>query len=448
MIHKQSAVGLEIGLLYLGFLSACATTGTLQHTHAPDALRSDLQQFVDTAVSTHPDIAYTTDVPRLRLAAAQIRERIRERMTTRAAWILMAELNPLFRDAHTGLQYPVDEFQSHRESGGAVFPVPVYVDDQGILRVADGASIESGIAPHEEIISINGIRSPRILDDAMPRMRGETVAIRRLVLEFNFAAYLWTLYGPKQSYSIVVCGADGRTRTIALPHSSEPARAQQPSTAFRYERLRPDVAYVEMRSFDISLEDEFDRFLKATFSDIEASGARKLIIDIRRNPGGAHQLSDALLGYLTGTRFRQASSLSARIHESNRDIAPGVELGKVAAIPFDEWQTPEERAVRFTGDVYLLIGRRTYSQAIVFATIFQDFNLGTVVGTATDAWANQTGQVHMTKLRHTGLLVAAPLYIIVRSSGDKAARGVQPDLAIVDNPNNPRGMVDSLLLRL
>lgn len=256
------------------------------------------------------------------------------------------------------------------------------------------------------------------------------------------------MYGPKQSYGIVVRGADGRTRTITLPHSSAPARAQQPSAAFRYEQLRPDVAYVEIRSFDISLEDEFHRFLKVTFSDIEAAGARKLIIDIRRNPGGAHQLSDALLGYLTGARFRQASSLIARIHESNRDIAPGVQLGKVATIPFDEWQTPEERAARFTGDVYLLIGRRTYSQAIVFATIFQDFDLGTVVGTATDAWANQTGQVHMTKLRHIGLLVAAPLYIIVRPSGDKAARGVQPDLAIVDDPNNPRGMVDALLLRL
>jgi C-terminal processing protease CtpA/Prc len=365
-------------------------------------------------------------------------------MTTRQAWFLLAELNPVFRDAHTGLQYPTAEFDSYRQGGGAIFPLPVYVDDEGILRFAAGSNYPPQVRPHDEIVSINGTSSQRILSHAMPRMRGETETVRRLVFEYNFAAYLWSLYGSQESHVVVKRDLSGRSQEVVLPQSSESPRSLRDLNAFHYEQVRTDVGYMEIRSFDHALKQDFDRFLTRTFAAIRASGVRKLIIDIRRNPGGAHELSDALLGYLSDKPLRGASSLIARVHESNRDIAPEASVGDVVTVPFEEWLAPLDREYRFDGETYLLIGRRTYSQAIVFATTFQDFNLGKVAGVGTDGWANQTGQVQMTRLTNTGLFAAAPLYIIIRPSGDKTRDGVRPDIPIEDDSQNPRRMVEVL----
>lgn len=427
---------------------SCGTAQVQEETHSAEVVRAALDELVGAVTSTHPDLGYTTDLKELRSTVSDIRKRVRGRMTTREAWSLLAELNPVFRDAHTGLQYPKAEFDAYRESGGAIFPLPVYFDDKGALRVAHGANNPPQVRPHDEIASINGISSERMLADALPRMRGETEILRRLVLEYNFAAYLWALYGPQEAYVMVALDSRGARQKVVLPRSSEPPRAVRDPDAFSYQQLRADVGYMEIRSFDPLLKQDFDRFLARTFAGIRASNVSKLVMDIRRNPGGAHELSDALLRYLCDKPVRGASSVIARVQESNRDIASEASIGDVVTQPFDEWLTPLDRGHRFSGDLYLLVGRRTYSQAIVFATTFQDFKLGKVVGVATDGWANQTGQVQMTRLANTGLSVAAPLYIIFRPSGDQARGGVLPDISLQDDSERPLGMVEALLKSL
>lgn len=429
-------------------IGSCGMAQVHDVTHSAEAVRADLDELVSVVASVHPDLTYTADLDGLRSTVADIHKRVRERMTAREAWLLLGELNPQFRDAHTGLQYPKTEFDSYRQGGGAIFPLPVYIDDKGALRVAQGANYPPDVRPHDEVASINGMSSDRILADAMPRMRGETEIIRRLVLEYNFAAYLWALYGPQKAYVVVVLDSSGARRSVMLPRSSESPRAVRDVNAFSYEQLRTDVGYIEIKSFDPMLKQDFGQFLAQTFAAIRAANVSKLIIDIRRNPGGAHDLSDVLLEYLSDNPVRGASSVIARVHESNRDIAPEASVGDVVAQPFDEWLTPVRREHRFGGEIYLLLGRRTYSQAIVFATTVQDFKLGKVVGVATDGWANQTGQVQMTRLANTGLVVAAPLYIVFRPSGDKTRGGVSPDIPMEDDSGRPQSMVEALLKSL
>lgn len=424
--------------------SACAAP-LKGRTYTAAEIRADLKQFVEVVAATHPRVGYSTDVTALYAAAERLDERIREPLTARSAWALLAELNPLFRDAHTGLQYPVNEFEAYRKEGGAVFPVPVYVDYGGVLRAAEGVDPQLGIAASEEIVSINDILVRGFLQQATPLMRGETDLIRQFVLTHNFAAYWWTLHGPQPSYRVTVRNSGAETREIALPHASEPARGQAGTAAFHYERLRHDAGYLDVPSFDPALKSNFADFLQRSFAEIKAGKLSTLVIDLRRNPGGAHELSDELTGYLAAKPVRLASRLVARVTPANRDLAPAAAVGDVVEIPWDEWLKPAANPLRFGGDVFLLIGRRTYSQAIVFAAMFQDFGLGTIVGEATDGWANQTGQVQMTPLAHSGLKVAVPLYIITRPSGDLRPRGVRPDRVVADEPGKPRLMIERLL---
>ena len=430
----------------LGFLvTASAERAAQGPTYAPGEVREDLDQFLEIVAHTHPNLAYSTDLEALEQAAMRVRDGVDQPLTTRDVWKSMAVLNPIFRDAHVGLQYPTREFDAYREAGGVVFPIAVYVDDSGALRVAEGSDANGRIRAHEEIVAINEISVADFLREAVPLMRGETTAIQHLVLTYNFAAYFWTIAGPQKSYTMTLRADDGRTRRLMLPESTEPQRPRTTSNAFRVEVLQPGIAYMEVRSFDISLREEFEAFLKDSFSRIRSSQIRRLIIDIRRNPGGAHELSDALLDYLADKPVRQASRLVARVVEQNRDMAPRAAVGDVVELAWDEWLKPSDNPLRFHGESFLLIGSSTYSQAIVFAAILQDFGLGTLAGEPTGGWANQTGQVQMTALGHTGLLAAAPLYIIVRPSGEMKRAGIVPDVLIPDDPANPRAMIDEVL---
>lgn len=353
----QNILRILLPLLLACLLSSCSTTRA-ERPFTRTEITADLDEFIRIVSSIHPQLDYSANAGELRSAAATIKERVPEHANIREAWRLLAELNPLFHDAHTGLQYPAEAFESHRKSGGIVFPLPIYVDDNAALRVAESVDYPPGIVAHSEILAINGIQTKRILADAMPLMRGESDGVKRLVLEYNFAAYLWTLYGPRRSYSVVTRGAGGLTRRVHLPKSSVPARATQGPNVFYYEPLQSDTGYVEIRSFDPALKQEFDAFLARTFASIHSAGLRRLIIDIRRNAGGAHQLSDSLLAYITRKPVRAASALTARLHESNRDVAPDRALGEVVTIDFQEWLSPANPEHLFDGEIFLLVGQR------------------------------------------------------------------------------------------
>lgn len=303
------------------------------------------------------------------------------------------------------------------------------------MLVSDTPRLPEGIAAHDEIMIINDQPVRDFLREAMPLMRGETRAIQGLVLARSFSAYYWCINGAQPSYRVAVRKPRGTTTYVDLPVLSDPIEAAMTSESFAYDRIHPQVGYLRVRSFDIGLQEPFRSFLDASFGELKRSGIRRLIIDIRDNPGGAQELSDMLLRRLTDRPVRQASSLRARITEDNRSIAPSAATGDVVTIEYDEWLDPAPAEDRFAGETVLLLGKRTYSQAIVFGATFQDFQLGKVIGEPTDGWANQTGQVQFTALSHTGLPAAAPIYIIHRpiihrSSGDQRADRLRPDIEV------------------
>jgi len=104
--------------------------------------------------------------------------------------------------------------------------------------------------------------------------------------------------------------------------------------------------------------------------------------------------------------------------------------------------------LRFAGQVYLLIGPGTYSQAIAFAAAAQDHGVATLVGQPTEGPANQTGQVQMHVATHTKLQAMAPLYVFTRASGQSGSAGLLPEIPITDRPAQPMHSVDALLSHL
>lgn len=413
-----------------------------------DAVRADLAQLFATIAATHPDPGLSFDLPALNRVTRELGERMPAAMSVREAWLAMARVNPHFHDAHTGLRHPAAAHEAHLARGAAGFPVPVLLDRDGALRVAAKVAPETGLAPHDRIASINGRDAGTIVADLMPRMRGETESIQRLVLAHNFPGHLWTLLGPQRAYCIGIEGGDG-IRHQRLPGQSAGrgagAASEKSTPPFSFSMPAGGVAMLRVGSFDPALKDAFAEFLETSFASLEANGAHTLLIDIRDNPGGAHDVSDQLAAYLTDRDIPTASTLLARITEDNRDLAPDADVGSVVRVPFHEPVKPRPNATAFEGDVFVLVSQDTYSQAIVFAATLKDAGVARIVGEATGGNANQTGQIIPTALANTGLQALSPLYVIYRPSGDPTMAGLQPDIPLAHDPLAPERMVEAAL---
>ena len=79
--------------------------------------------------------------------------------------------------------------------------------------------------------------------------------------------------------------------------------------------------------------------------------------------------------------------------------------------------------------VYLLVSQRTFSAGVVFAAIFQDSKLGTVVGSETGGRIGFNSDPIDIKLTHTGLLAKVPTAILVMPGVDRD-RGLLPDISV------------------
>ncbi len=410
-------------------------------------ITADFDAFIEFVKTTHPDLGYSTDVSVLDTASSGIRADLQDDVTLREAWMSMALVNPVFGDAHTGLRRPVEALAAYEAEGGVLFPAPVVFDGDGLLRIAPSASQSLGFVAGDEIVSINGELSTDIIATLMPRMRGESEAFRKLILELYFPQYFWIAYGGFEDYAVRV-RRDGRIKVVQpkLRASGEHSDSEE---MFSYETLDAETGYLNVKTFNIDYKDRFAEFISDAFAEIQNAGVKNLIIDLRENGGGAHDVSDLLMDYLTADAYSPISRVTARITEENVNRIPGAKLGDVVTVPFQLPVTPEkDKPLRFTGNVYALVGALTYSQAIAFATTLQDFDIAVIAGEETEGPANQTGQVQQRALPNTGLEALAPIYIFTRANGDTSRRGVIPDIAIENDPLDPMHSVRTLLTYL
>ena len=131
------------------------------------------------------------------------------------------------------------------------------------------------------------------------------------------------------------------------------------------------------------------RHLSTTHSSSSSTDG-SLIIDLRDNPGGDNSFSDLMIAWIADEPFRfaadflirssdeAAASNQARL-DANPDSVAGVsgrfaefyaETPRGEVFSFDTDYTSPRQGVRFSGDVYVLINRHSYSNAVNTAAIF------------------------------------------------------------------------------
>ncbi|WP_369059473.1 S41 family peptidase [Caulobacter sp. 73W] len=412
---------------------------------APEALRADLRLATQTIEETHPDLAHSVAPRDLRAAAAKIERDLDHPMTQAEAWATMARLNPVMADGHVMIGLPDWRAQSVSAlaNGTTYFPFEVTVDELGRLRIVSELGGAPSALAGKRIARINGTSADEVAKRLLGLAHGDTPRMRAALVSQRWWLFYAKVYGTPAGFDLHLEG--GHAMRIAAS-SQTPVILRQDADFDRLFQceITPRGAVLTIKAFQWSDKQRFLAFTQTCFEQVKAAGADRLVIDIRENGGGDDDFwKDGVLPYIATRPYKHGSTYLARVLEPR---APGQVKGQIISGAIETATTPPaSEPLRFEREVDVLIGPLTYSSAVLFSNVVQDYGFGALYGAGEAVRTRQTGGVRTLKLPGSGLIVSYPRFVLDRPSGSAKPIYLTPDRPLPNDPLHPRAAIEALL---
>lgn len=322
------------------------------------------------------------------------------------------KVNPLINSlegSHTHVFLPKDPGAGFADE--LFFPLEIKFDGHKGFITRDYSGEPDSLLG-EELLSINGVKLSDIRSSLVPFLQS--------FHPFPFA--VWFVYGSVPEYQV----------ELLPPGKATPLIRDIPAISFREFMERQNsasstkpVTYRKIPNEPVGVLTintflGIGPLLKPAFVQIQKDGIQHLIMDVRENGGGDEPSN--LMDYLTGQPYKACSQYYQ---------APfgGYGSGKPREMECEIIQ-PFDAAERFNGELYLLIGPDTYSSAITFATILQDYHLATLIGEQTTDTASYCAGITTGSLPRTKLIYILSRRCNVRPSDVLDNQPVIPDILV------------------
>ncbi|GJL93553.1 S41 family peptidase [Hyphococcus sp.] len=433
---------------------------------APDVAREDLAALYDGLKSGHYDLYIHRPKPEYDALYQQTMASL-DAPLSRFEFFLAAQKFTAFGNvAHARIDFPSEAYGAFREAGGRSIPIFLRIVDGRAYVGEDYSGLET-VSPGDEILSIDGRPMSFWLEETAKLISADTPYIAHSLLEFSFPMYLWAVIGEQEQFEVTFAAPKGKKRTVTIPATTRTAQlaageGQDEQFALDFNgresrMLDGGVAYLRPGPF-YNVEDpenlwdatQFTAFIDDAFASYLEAGAQNLIIDLRDNPGGDNSFSDPMIAWIADRPFRFASKFlirssdeAAASNQARLDASPGAVEGvsglfarEYARVPRGEvfeFEIPiahPKAGQKFTGEVYVLVNRHSYSNAVNVAAIFQDYGWGVIAGEKTSDMATTYGAMESFTLVNSGFSVGFPKAHIIRPSGEPESDGVTPDVVI------------------
>ena len=367
-------------------------------------------------------------------------------------------------NAHTTVTFPVSSYYEFTQSQGLVFPLEVAIEENKVF-IRKNWSNQEVIKVGSELKSINGLPIKNILTQIYPLIAAESIYFKNTLIEgFSLPRYYWQAFGEQRSFIVEII-QDQKIQSFQLQgikawDEYEMKREDIVKAEWALEKFT-DAAYLRPGNLSGDLP-KFKRFIDSAFSVIRTQKTRNLIIDLRNNQGGDDPFSDYLVSYIADKPFRWNSSFelkSSRVlkeyYREKQDTTTAYakailehQDGEIFTYDFGVHQ-PQPKEKRFTGKVYVLVNRHSFSQSTVAAAQIQDYGFGTIVGEETAEHPNLLASIFHFRLPRTDIEVGISKGKIYRVNGKDDGRGVIPDIVIRDHLLDENDeILDGLLARI
>ena len=369
--------------------------------------------------------------------------------------------------AHARIDLPLDAWERFRAGGGKAFPLYVRVDGDDAYLV-DGTGGAPGLGIGDRLESVDGVSANEWLGRIRTLVSADNDYMAWAQVEPLMPLLVWLEFGEADRYDVAATKPDGRRVVVSVPALDRAgfeaaSKAASPhfeldANARDFKMLAHNVAYLRPGPFYDNRPEapdpwdatDFQRFLDTAFVHFIDHGATRLLIDLRDNPGGDNSFSDRMVAWFAPRPFRFSEKFHIKVSEAavaaNRRRLHGQGGGEdtvsaqLAAayaghpagsfVDFPIRLVQPRSAPRFEGQVFVLVNRRSFSNAVLVAAIVQDYGFGKVLGEETADLASTYGAMETFTLPRTGIEVGFPKARILRPNGDPGTRGVVPDIAI------------------
>lgn len=370
---------------------------------------------------------------------------------------------------HCEIDFPAASYIEYLQSGGTVFPLELSFENNRTFIRKNFSSIKESIEG-DELISIDGIGINSIQTELYPLISAERAYFKNAKLEFwSFPRIYFQRYGNKESWIIELINKNGQIKELTVRAIAaiayEEKRGGEIINPKRSLQFYGSTAYLNPGMMSSAQSEGFEIYQKeiaGAFEKIKRQGSKDLIIDLRNNPGGDDAYSNFLISYFAKKPFKWYSKFSVKTSkilkehvrkptdtlESFSQVLLGNKDGKIISFDFPAYQ-PVEKSKRFTGQIYVLVNRQTYSMAAVSAALIQDYQFGIIVGEETGDTPTLYASQFAFRLPRTSITVKVPKGYIIRPNGDESLKGLVPDINIQDHLLDEKDeILEGLLARI
>jgi len=380
-------------------------------------MQKDLELLLET-LHAHPDPYSKISEADFNAHLVSVEQNISKEIDEVEFYKNLSSIIALIGDGHSSVYMPKWWLKNLRKEHG-VFPYEVYLTNEDELYVIKSYN-DKLIPLGAQITAINGMPVDAFVEAVSKFISYETKAFRNDQISESFEFLLYLLFKQVNDLKLtfkVVEESEVKISTIeykewkGLKKDLQEEREKKISLGKPYDFsiLKPGIAKIDIFSFGISDFDKYNLFLIKTFKQIEKNEIHSLIIDVRGNYGGWPKVGSGLFHYIHDGYFKTMAKSSMKVSNPYRrhytDNNPGLRTANIkfpkrrhylnlekvikgrAGTYVDEESFFNEEPVsenhEFTGDCYLLIDRKSYSASSSFASTFQCYSMGYIIGEPT-----------------------------------------------------------------
>lgn len=420
-----------------------------------DFSRDDVIDDIDYAIrimeDVHPNLYHNLSKDAFYLKADSIKQTLPEKITDAEAFKILRSTFSMIRDGHTGGGW---NFFSNRGAGMLKRTLPYRIEIRNErLFVTKNYNYKNKIPIGSEIIRINEIPAYQCLQEVSKLISYEIIPFRNSMLE---TPMFWSLWNDFKSFELsyiapesksvnTIKASGGIISKLMFFQDNKPNKID-----YSYKSLSSDIGYLEFNSFRNL--NKFKIFLDSTFKVIQSNNIEDLIIDIRKNGGGNSTLGDELMQYISANDFRMFDSCLIKISDelNKKNYFDGMDskkrvIGSVYNASDSSKTKLRENPLRFNGQSYLLVSGNTFSSATDFASSFQCYQVGKIIGTESGGLTACFGDVYSFILPNTKFDMGVSYKKFYNACGIDNKRGVIPDFIIENSFDDNQKGIDKVM---
>ena len=431
----------------------------------PKKLKKDLKELV-AVIEAHPAPYRHITEDQLNALIDSTKNLLEEPMTMLDFYKLMSPIYSAIKDGHTSVRLPRKWMYNYRKKHG-VFPFKVHLTDDNHLHIIDNYSDDKTIALGSEILGLNGVLITTFLEDISPYIAYEQENFRNSQIQTNFDMYLLLYFGQIKQIEIDYLSDIERKHTvdyIAYKDWKDELEEEEVirrkkiaiSKPYEFKKIKEGIGLLKIYSFAFASDVTYKGYLRTMFGEIKKDSITSLIIDVRGNTGGFPKTVSDLIHYISDKYFKTMAisemkvsyayrkyfqdrynynfyqyTRKGRRHHIDLMALFNEEIGTMVKEEASFNEPPKEMQNEFTGDVFLLIDKRSFSASSSFAATIRCYQLGILIGEETGGTKVFHANNMYKKLPHSGIVCGMATTRKYTGCFHEEDEGIKPDLPVV-----------------